>query len=343
MKLKLTVSIACLFMLSPQLIAQRTVTNKGYGGKIIEQYIVNANGDMHGTYKTWNRQGRLIKNYNYQNGELHGNCLLYFDNGTVQEESTYYKGTMTSLKVYQYNENGTKRKLIRNATWDRSGNVLTDGDNAGTLPNGRWRFNYPRYGDYSETYNGNDTLYVWDDRAKQRFLGKQIDGIFMEYKSQLDIELAIRDSVRAEKYLQYEDSRYTNSDSIATLSDNYYRAFMHHFDGNEQELYAFLYTYMQTGQDKVLRQLIIDVLDLSYITDKSALQFHIRKKSNDSAELEVLVGNTYKTILGSCKYHGSQLMLGALEINGYETTNTQSKLLKMFQYTEEHKLPEEQE
>lgn len=36
-------------------------------------------------------------------------------------------------------------------------------------------------------------------------------------------------------------------------------------------------------------------------------------------------------------------MLGALELNGYETSDTQSKLLKMFQYTEEHKLPEEQE
>ncbi|WP_353122449.1 hypothetical protein [Dysgonomonas capnocytophagoides] len=229
------------------------------------------------------------------------------------------------MKVYAY-ENG-KRKRIRNATWDRSGNVLNDGDNAGKLANGRWRFNYPRYGDYSKTYNGNDTLYVWDDRAKQRFLGKQIDGIFMEYKSQLDIELAIRDSVRAEKYLQYEESRYTNSDSIAILSDSYYRAFMYHFDGNEQELYAFLHTYMQTGQDKVLRQLIIDVLDLSYMTDKSALQFHIREKSNDSAESKVLVGNTYKTILGSCKYHGRNRMLGALELNGDETSGTQSKLL----------------
>lgn len=280
-------------MLSPQLIAQRTVTNKGYGGKIIEQYNVNANGDMHGTYKTWNRQGRLIKNYNYQNGELHGNCLLYFDNGTLQEESTYYKGTMTSLKVYQYNENGTKRRLTRNATWDRSGNVLTDGDNAGKLANGRWRFNYPRYGDYSETYNGNDTLYVWDDRAKQRFLGRYLDGIrvYTKEEAMLMKEQALQDSISYAMELEEEERLYlieeakeqAMKDSIEQVKTNYNKLAKSIIKTNtsytdlltngkyciEYEFFSFLCKYIKKKKDtdSILSNMIMDILEISSVKD----------------------------------------------------------------------------
>lgn len=112
MKLKIWLSIACIFMLSLQVVAQRTVTNKWSNGRISEQYTINANGDYHGTFKAFDRQGRLIGKLNYLNGDLHGICVAYFNNGTVNEQATYYKGIRTSLKVYSYNENGTKRTLV---------------------------------------------------------------------------------------------------------------------------------------------------------------------------------------------------------------------------------------
>lgn len=99
-------------MLSLQVVAQRTVTNKWSNGRISEQYTINTNGDYHGTFKAFDRQGRLIGKLNYLNGDLHGICVAYFNNGTVNEQATYYKGIRTSLKVYSYNENGTKRTLV---------------------------------------------------------------------------------------------------------------------------------------------------------------------------------------------------------------------------------------
>ncbi len=116
---------------------------------------------------------------------------------------------------------------------------------------------------------------------------------------------------------------------------------MYNFNGNEVQFYTFLYTYVQAGSNKELRSLIIDALDLQYITDISDLQFHIRKKSDNGAELEILVGNRYMKILGSCKYRSSRYTLAVLKLNGYEITDTQSKLLKVIEYADEI-IPKEQ-
>ncbi|WP_146212754.1 toxin-antitoxin system YwqK family antitoxin, partial [Dysgonomonas alginatilytica] len=209
MKLKLTVSVICLFMLSLQLFAQRTITKRLCPScRPYAQYQVNANGDYNGFFTSWDRHGRLAGTLNYQHGQLHGMCVTYFENGSINEQAEYYQGTQISLKIYAY-EDG-KRKLVRNATWDRSGNIITDGDNAGKLPNGRWRFNYPRYGDYSETYNGNDTLYIWDDRAKQRFLGKYLDGtrVYTKEETMIMKEQAIQDSISYVMELEEEERLY---------------------------------------------------------------------------------------------------------------------------------------
>lgn len=118
MKLKLTVSIACLFMLSLQLFAQRTITNRLRPScRPYEQYQINGQGNLHGYYKTWNRQGRLIHESNWVNGVEHGRNIDYDSStGAIQRDAMMHNDQMTSIKVYSYNLEGTKRLLVREGT-----------------------------------------------------------------------------------------------------------------------------------------------------------------------------------------------------------------------------------
>lgn len=317
-----------MFTPSLQLLTQRTVTNRLCAScKPYEQYQVNAQGNKHGYYKAWDRQGRQVKQYGYLNGELHGTCLIYFGNGMIKEASTYHEGVQTSLKVYAYENN--KRKLIRNATWDKSGNVLTDGGNVGLLPNGRWRFHYPKYGDYSETYNGNDTLYIWDDRGKVRFLGKRIEGVFIEYKSQLDIELAKRESIRS-------TTVYTRDmlDSLLTISEKYINALSIHYgtgdnnmyNSNELQFYELLYKELKTSKDTHLVSLIIDALGLQCISETHTLDLQCRSENKWQASIYIISGNSAKPLIRSCNNYYSRLHTG--RDYGSKKTYTQAKLLK---------------
>ena len=74
-----------------------------------------------------------------------------------------HNGQMTSLKVYSYNLEGTKRSLVREGTWLKDGTILISRkfdpvynkwiESAGKSSNGR--FWYDKYG-YNEKYNVND-------------------------------------------------------------------------------------------------------------------------------------------------------------------------------------------
>jgi hypothetical protein len=296
-------------MLSVQLIAQRTITNKDYRGRVTEQYQINANGDYHGTY------------------------TKYFSNGVIEELSVYNKGKITSRKTYEYISK--IRYLMSDKTWDRKGEILTSKirpynysngevgeviEIAGLLKNGkgRWRY-WPGHESYTEIYNGNDTVYSWTDRSKSKFNGKFLNG---EY-------------IKTAKEIEYEHTRYI-SDSINDLSDLYYDTFMYHFDGNEVQFYTFMYTYLLTGNDSHLKALIIDALDLQYITNVADLQFSIREKSDNRAEIKALAGDTYKTILGSCKYRSRGYTLAILKLNEYEIPSIQAKLLKILEYANDN-------
>lgn len=190
MKLKLTLGIMCLFMLSVQLIAQRTITNKDYRGRVTEQYQINANGDYHGTY------------------------TKYFSNAVIQEVATYNKGKITSCKTYEYI--GKTRYLMGDRTWDNKGELLTSKirthdpytnkvsaviETAGLLRNGRWR-GWPGHETYIEIYNGNDTIYEWQDRSKSKFRGKFLNGERVKTTKEVLLlnEIAIRDSIRSIEY-----------------------------------------------------------------------------------------------------------------------------------------------
>lgn len=209
MKLKLTLGIICLFMLSVQLMAQRTVTNKDYRGRVTEQYQINANGDYHGTY------------------------TKYFSNGVIEELSVYNKGKITSCKTYEYI--GKIRYLMGDRTWDSKGELLTSKirthdpytnkvsaviETAGLLRNGRWR-GWPGHETYIEIYNGNDTIYEWQDRSKSKFRGKFLNGERVKTIKEIHLlnEIAIRDSIRSIEYYAFE---LTNVPMHKAKDINYY-------------------------------------------------------------------------------------------------------------------------
>lgn len=177
-----------MLLLSVSLTAQ-VKTTKHWNGVIAKQWSVDTDGNYNGAYAEWTQRGVIIVKSNYLHGELHGNYVSYFDNGVPSEESTYYKGTLTSQKKYRYF--GAKRYLMRSATWLKDGTLLTEGmrlyndytglgdwiDTAGKLPNGYWSLSgYTESANYTEKYNGNDTTYVWFDKTKKQFKGKGIDG-----------------------------------------------------------------------------------------------------------------------------------------------------------------------
>lgn len=181
-----------MLWLSVPLLAQRTVTNKDYKGRIIEQYQINANGDYHGTYTS------------------------YFANGVIKEERIYYNGQITKCKKYEYYSK--TRYLMSNVTWDKQGTLLASKQRvynngkvspiieiAGLLPNGRWR-GWPGHETYTEIYNGNDTVYEWQDRSKSKFIGKFLNGERVKTDKELIAlrALAERDSIRSIEYYAYK-------------------------------------------------------------------------------------------------------------------------------------------
>lgn len=328
MKLKLTVSIACLFMLSLQLIAQRTVTNKDYRGRIVEQYQVNANGDYHGTY------------------------TKYFSNGVIQEVATYNRGKITSRKSYEYI--GKIRYLMGDRTWDSKGELLTSKirthdpytnkvseviETAGLLRNGRWR-GWPGHETYAEIYNGNDTIYEWHSRDKSDFIGKYLNGTRIQTigESQLLSELAIRDSIRYDNYLEYETEYYKKKDDLQMMSNTYYHEFIRQFDDeSEQIFYEFLCKYLELGKDEQFKAMIIDALDLQYITDIPSLNLYCTTYNTYNAKIQASVANTTYTILGTCYYNGDRLNVNSMQYDyGCTTPYVQSKLLKVIAYMDKN-------
>lgn len=128
-----------------------------------------------------------------------------------------HNGQMTSLKVYSYNLEGTKRSLVREGTWLKDGTILISRkfdpvynkwiESAGKSSNGR--FWYGKYG-YNEKYNVNDTVYVWSNKYKEIFEGKYLDGIRLYTKKETMImkEQAIQDSIAYVKELEEIDRPY---------------------------------------------------------------------------------------------------------------------------------------
>lgn len=182
--------------------AQKTITKRGYDGKPYEQYQVDANGTYHGFYKR------------------------FFDNGFLETDAIYYKGTQISSKTYEYY--GKIRYLMYDVTWDRKGKVLTSkqrmvnystGDvgeliqKQGLLPNGNglWFYNYFVDKSYTEQYKGNDTSYVWVDKTKKQFIGKYLNDERVLTKDELKAKLAEDLAYEAEEKVKAKQDSIRNA------------------------------------------------------------------------------------------------------------------------------------
>ncbi|WP_298938549.1 hypothetical protein [uncultured Dysgonomonas sp.] len=301
MKLRFITGIACLFMLPLQVLAQRTITNKDYRGRITEQYQVNVQGNRQGLYKNWNSQGRLIHESNWSNGVEHGRSIDYdTETGVIQRDAMMYKGQIISLKVYAYNDNHTIRSLIIDKTWTKDGHILTHREYnyatgtmdqyAGKLSNGR--FWYDMAG-YNEKYNANDTVYVWTNKDKEIFEGKYLNGIRVYTKEEAmnKKEQAIQDSISYSIELE-EDERLDSikeakeqamQDSIVHIKTKYQSLADSIVDTNtlyaklltdgeystEYTFYAFLCKYIKKTKDAdlTLSNMIMNSLGISNVKD----------------------------------------------------------------------------
>ena len=62
--------------------------------KISEHYFVNENGEKHGTCKWYHENGNVEWERNYKDGELHGACKGYHENGNLKYEVNYKDGEL---------------------------------------------------------------------------------------------------------------------------------------------------------------------------------------------------------------------------------------------------------
>lgn len=294
MKGKICMSIFLMLLVTSSLMSQQ-ITERHRNGRIAKQYSFDKDGNYHGAYTEWFYMGKVVIKKNYSHGKLHGDYIEYFDNGQPHREIIYHKGTETSYKEWDYYDG--KRYLKRSYTQTNDGKLLTAGmkmhynddwlETAGLLPNGRWSLaGYSKNAEYTERYNGNDTLYVWFDRTKEQFRGKGIDGKGYIYewdkngnllkspeKDLADkLEKARQDSIATanklaeelrikkekERMMQIEQDSilkrqtdYRNLIRLVSITDSLYtEAITKYAKGDEQNLYKFLCKKIKVKKSK---------------------------------------------------------------------------------------------
>ena len=107
-----------------------------YGGYRFEGTIQDDNNDdddddydcWHGTFREWDEQNKLVKEYNYDNGNKHGICIQYNTNGIIIKKYNYHYGNKNGLCTRYYDsgqimneytfrhgkEHGTSRRYFQN-------------------------------------------------------------------------------------------------------------------------------------------------------------------------------------------------------------------------------------
>jgi TonB family protein len=81
----------------------------GYEMGVRTEEIYYKDGNLHGTYKKWDRSGTLGIDENYVNGQRDGLCR-YFDKGRLIREVTYKKGKITGTEKEYYSGSGLTRQ-----------------------------------------------------------------------------------------------------------------------------------------------------------------------------------------------------------------------------------------
>ena len=75
---------------------------KNESGTIIEEFIVNKDGEKHGLYKSFDEDGNVIETATYKNGMLHGDRNFYFKNGKLELSEHYVENVITGPYLSYY-------------------------------------------------------------------------------------------------------------------------------------------------------------------------------------------------------------------------------------------------
>ena len=74
------------------------------------EYWVNDKGQLHGEYKRWHDNGKLLAHRFYENDKLHGEAKLWYNNGQLSTHCFYDSDNLHGEYKW-WNDNG---KLISN-------------------------------------------------------------------------------------------------------------------------------------------------------------------------------------------------------------------------------------
>lgn len=76
-------------------------------GQLMIQSLYNSNSQLDEEYFEYDRFGRCVLRYLYDNGKLHGVCERYFENGKIKEYGIYVNDQLHGIDCYrQYYQNG---------------------------------------------------------------------------------------------------------------------------------------------------------------------------------------------------------------------------------------------
>ena len=75
---------------------------KSENGTILEEFIVNKDGEKHGLYKSFDEEGNVIETAIYKNGKLNGDRNFYFKNGKLELSEHYVEDVITGPYVSYY-------------------------------------------------------------------------------------------------------------------------------------------------------------------------------------------------------------------------------------------------
>ena len=70
------------------------------------EYTKNEQGQKHGTFKRWYKNGLVHEHLEYVNGKLHGTLKRWYDNGHLWEHCEYLNNTVCGL-YQRNNDNGS--------------------------------------------------------------------------------------------------------------------------------------------------------------------------------------------------------------------------------------------
>jgi hypothetical protein len=295
-------------------------------GVIAEVYTLDLNGNLHGTYKTYYSTGLPNTFKTYSHGVLNGPLKSWYENGALEYDDLYQDGICIHSKTYEskYINGHNKMTLTLDEIHDNNDNVLSYSSwnddkqmleqTIGTLQNGgNWKYiNSNEDGmEYQEEYPKNDTIYIWWNKNKINFKGKQINGTYsikyaidgsvlnqtttnghkIERKS-IDNGYIVEEIWSKHDEISQQDTMYTieteETKKYTKISKFYKMKFNDDYNINTEFLELFY-------KDKETKDIYKRILDKS--TELSGYNVWYYSHNNDlQCKIFIAINNKYKTL-----------------------------------------------